>query len=127
MDEQSTSMTPLDQMVCQDNLQMLKAAIPYLPRNNQKALSIYAKFMELSHTISYFQQPQPELSQMSATPAAQPMDMLQEFRKYASGPARDKIDQLLFAFNTNQLMQMYQEIPTPEAEEYESESKSMDE
>lgn len=127
MDEHVTNMTPLDQMVCQDHLQMLKAAIPYLPRNNQKFLSIYAKLMELSHTVSYYQQPQPEIAKMEASPSVQPMEMLQELRKYMSGPTKSKIDQLLFACNTIQLMQMYQEIPTPMEEENEYESESLDE
>lgn len=122
MDEHVTKMTPLDQMVCQDHLQMLKAAIPYLPQSNQKFLSIYAKIMELSHTISYFQQPLPEIAKMDSSLSMQPMDMLQELRNYMSDATKNRIDQLLFAFNTIQLMQMYQEIPTPMEEENESES-----
>ena len=55
MNEEHTSpMTPLDQMLAQDSLQMLKAAVPYFPAGAQRIFALYAKMMELSHTISMF-------------------------------------------------------------------------
>ena len=72
----------------------------------------YAKIMELSNTISLFGKPQPELSMMSAqAESMQPADMLNDIRQYAQGPAKEAIDQVLFALNTIQLIQMYQEDP----------------
>ena len=47
-------MTPLDQMLAQDSLQMLKAAVPYFPADAQRVFALYAKMMELSHTIAMF-------------------------------------------------------------------------
>ena len=47
-------MTPLDQMLAQDSLQMLKAAVPYFPADVQRVFALYAKMMELSHTIAMF-------------------------------------------------------------------------
>ena len=49
-------MTPLDQMLAQDSLQMLKAAVPYFPADVQRVFALYAKMMELSHTIAMFYQ-----------------------------------------------------------------------
>ena len=48
MNEQdSIEMTPLDRMVAEDQIQMLKAAIPYANPRAQAMLSIFAKTMEL--------------------------------------------------------------------------------
>lgn len=105
-------MTPLDAMVSQDSLQVLKAAIPYMSGKSQQLFSVYAKMMELTNTISFFRSPQPELAMMSEKPESlQPADMLSDIRKFAQGPMKDQIDQLLFALNTIQLIQMYQETP----------------
>lgn len=114
-DESMSPMTPLDTMVSQDSIQVLKAALPYLSGPSQQILSIYAKTAELSNTISYFQNPQPELTMMSShAQAAQPAEMLNDIRQYTSGSMRNSIDQLLFALNTIQLIQMYQETPAPQ-------------
>lgn len=114
-DESMSPMTPLDTMVSQDSIQVLKAALPYLSGPSQQILSIYAKTAELSNTISYFQNPQPELTMMSShAQAVQPAEMLNDIRQYTSGSMRNSIDQLLFALNTIQLIQMYQETPAPQ-------------
>lgn len=113
MNEDNTSpMTPLDTMITQDSLQILKAAVPYMNSRGQRIFSIYAKLMELSNTLSLFGKPQPELSMMSVSrESLQPADMLGEIRRYASGPTQESIDQLLFALNTIQLIQLYQDHP----------------
>lgn len=107
-EEQIPCQTPLDTQVSQDTLQIMKAAIPYMPQKGQKLLAIYAKIRELSNTLSYFRSSQPELSIMSIS-TVQPEEMLNDMKKYASDCTRNQIDQLLFALNTIQLIQMYQE------------------
>ena len=47
-------MTPLDQMIAQDQLQMLKAAIPYASFGLQPSLAILSKLLELQRTIQLF-------------------------------------------------------------------------
>ena len=47
-------MTPLDQMLAQDSLQMLKAAVPYFPANVQRVFALYAKMMELPIQLQCF-------------------------------------------------------------------------
>ncbi|HIS25438.1 MAG TPA: hypothetical protein IAA57_00800 [Candidatus Pullilachnospira intestinigallinarum] len=114
MNEESFSpVTPLDAMVSQDSLQLLKASVPYLPAKAGRMLSVYAKMRELSNTISLFERAKPEVSMMSSHPPKNllPADILGEIRQYAGGAAREAIDQLLFVLNTLQLVQMYQENP----------------
>ena len=54
MNEDSvTPMTPLDSMVCQDSVQILKAVVPYLNGSGKQIVSVYAKALELINTIWY--------------------------------------------------------------------------
>ena len=57
-------MTPLDQMIAQDQLQMLKATIPYASFGLQPSLAILSKLLELQRTIQLFSRPA-DLSMMS--------------------------------------------------------------
>lgn len=114
-EDQFSPVTPLDAMISQDSLQLLKAAAPYMPGRAGKLLSVYAKMMELSNTIALFEHPQPELSMMSShTRSTQPADILGDIRQYTGGAVRETLDQLLFLLNTLQLIQMYQENPEPQ-------------
>ena len=50
MDSQSF----LDEMIEEDSVQILKAALPYLPASGQSFVSIFAKILELQNTIRLF-------------------------------------------------------------------------
>lgn len=82
-------MTPLDQMIAQDQLQMLKAAIPYASFGLQPSLAILSKLLELQRTIQLFSRPA-DLSMMSVdAPHVSPLEMLQDISRFAAGPQRD--------------------------------------
>ena len=117
MDEVTTGkLTPFDAAVSQDSLQMLKATLPYMPVGMQKMLAIYAKVTELSNTVSYFRNFAPELQMMSSAQPLQPFDLLSDLRQYTNGTMQNKIEQILFAFNTIQMMQSLQDMPDFEQE-----------
>lgn len=40
----------LDEMIEEDSVQILKAALPYLPASGQSFVSIFAKVLELQNT-----------------------------------------------------------------------------
>ena len=65
MDQEFISQTALDQMVSNDQAQMLKAAIPYLPPRGQQVISIYTKVQELSNALALFS-PAGQTEQMQA-------------------------------------------------------------
>ena len=103
-------MTPLDQMVSEDQLQLLKAAIPYTSPKAQSMLSIFAKTLELQRTIQLFSHTQ-ELSMMSEqeSSGADPMEMLQTISQFASGEMKENLNNIMTAFTAVQMIQMYQE------------------
>ena len=83
-------MTPLDQMIAQDQLQMLKAAIPYASFGLQPSLAILSKWLELQRTIQLFSRPA-DLSMMSVdAPHVSPLEMLQDISRFAAGPPCSK-------------------------------------
>lgn len=80
-------MTPLDQMIAQDQLQMLKAAIPYASFGLQPSLAILSKWLELQRTIQLFSRPA-DLSMMSVdAPHVSPLEMLQDISRFAARSA----------------------------------------
>lgn len=106
-------MTPLDQMLAQDSLQMLKAAVPYF-RQMYSGFCFVCKMMELSHTIAMFSGGPAELMMMSEeSGASQPLDILQQLRTYAGESQKEMIDQILFAFHALEILQMPQEPADP--------------
>ena len=116
MNEEHTSpMTPLDQMLAQDSLQMLKAAVPYFPAGAQRIFALYAKMMELSHTICHvFRRTGRADDDVRSSPgSSQPLDILQQLRTYAGDSQKETIDQILFAFHALEILQMPQEPAEP--------------
>lgn len=51
------TMTPFDQMVTSEFLQIIKLVIPYLPSDLQRMAGVFAKLTELQNAIYYFQPP----------------------------------------------------------------------
>ena len=109
MEETSHPMTPFDEMVGDDKTQMLKAAIPYLPRQGQQFLSTYVKIVELRNTLSMFAGPIQSMEACSQTPSVDPAAMLSEIRPFCHGQTGEQIDQLLQAIATLQLIEVLQE------------------
>lgn len=102
--------TPLDMIASGDNLEILKAAIPYVTPKGQMFLSLYAKFQEIKNLMNYFQKP--DLSMMSTQEKkATPEEMLKDLQKYAQGPIKESIDSILFTISALELLSMNQENP----------------
>lgn len=107
------TMTPLDQMIAQDQLQMLKAAIPYASFGLQPSLAIFSKWLELQRTIQLFSRPA-DLSMMSFdVPKASPLEMLQDISRFAAGPQRDALSHMLQTMQMFQLLQHQNEEDLP--------------
>lgn len=109
-EDASAKMTPLDCMVSKDQLQLLKAAIPYANPKARSMLSIFAKTLELKETIRRFSGVQ-EISMMSSTETAHPdtLEILQDLGQYLSGEMKENLDNAINTIITMQMFQMYQE------------------
>lgn len=107
MEEDNTPlMTPFDHMVSGHHLQMIKAAIPYVPKAQQRFIAVYVKYLELQNTIAFFNQEEDQLSACSlGSNTGTFMDMLNDMKKYCAEDQREMFDS---AINMMQMMQMYQ-------------------
>lgn len=91
MDQENISQTALDQMVSSDQGQLLKAAVPYLPPQGQQMLSVYSKLQELFNTIRLFS-PDRQGMQSCAATASDPLEILQDLRRFSYGHSRQMLD-----------------------------------
>lgn len=108
MEQEPISQTAFDQIVCNEQCQMLKAVIPYLPFQGQQILAAYAKTRELRNTLSFFSKPQNEM-QMCAMSSSDPAEMLENIRRFSYGQSRKQLDQIMNMMAMLQLMQMINE------------------
>lgn len=107
----SNKMTPFDNLIFSPELQMLKLFLPYTPAKNQKLLAICIKFMELKHTIHYFQHVQKDIhAQAFEKPASTPFDILEELRPYLSDEEQARMDSVLTVLNMMEMMSEMQKM-----------------
>lgn len=87
---------PLDSMVQDRQLQMLKAAVPYITEPAGKNMAFFIRFLELHRTMSLFEQPQTTI-QMCSTQEKQnsSVQMLEALRDYCTPQEQEQIDMIM--------------------------------
>jgi len=100
-------MTPFDCRIATQSLQLTKLLIPYLPRETQRIMAIYVKFMEFQNTWSTFR----AFRQKSHTT----QDIFQELRPYMPPSASDSIDNIMNMMSMMEMMQNMQDMDSKEA------------
>jgi len=100
--------TPLDQVANGNHLQLVKAAISYLPRNNQKLLSILIKMIELQNILHFYDRGNTCVSACD-TSAKTPslLDMLTDIRSYCEGSEQEMLDQWIQIASAMELYSMF--------------------
>lgn len=112
MEQEYIAQTTLDQMVGTDQDQLLKAAIPYLPPRGQQILSIYSKVKELSNTLALFGPSSHHMEMCAASaPSDQPLDVLNDIRRYCYGDSRKMLDQMVNLIAMVQMIKVMNETP----------------
>ena len=95
-------MTPFDSRIATQSLQLTTLLIPYLPRETQRIMAIYVKFMEFQNTWSSFR----AFKQKSYTT----QDIFQELRPFMPPSASESIDNLMNMMSMMEMMQSMQEM-----------------
>lgn len=92
-------LTELDYMIADPNMQMMKAAVPFMQPPQQRILSMIIKLQELNRTMSLFRGGDVAAMGISQTPArnASLMEMLQAIKPYA-GPREQEMIELFENF-----------------------------
>lgn len=103
-------MTPLDCIVSDDHMQMLKTILPYLPPAQAKLLAILTKWQELTRVLEMYPDQTDTLQAMSMS--LKPPDetqLLDELKLYGGKKGKqlaDGITQMLDMFQLISLMQV---------------------
>lgn len=104
MEQENIAQTVFDQMVCNENSQMLKAVLPYLPFASQKVLAAYTKTQELYNTIQLFKEPQKDM-QICNSQTVDPVNLLNDIRRFSYGENRKRLEQAVNMLTMFQLLQ----------------------
>ena len=103
-------MTPFDQLIATENLQMLKLFIPYTSPETQRFLAVYVKFSELRHTLDFFEHFKKELhAQDFEKKIFSPLDVLQEIRPYLPSQTSETLDTILNMISMMELFETFRE------------------
>lgn len=101
-DDFSQMMTPFDQYISTQSLQMTKLLIPFLPPQSQRMIAVYVKFMEFRHTISFFKN--------MRRSASSPEDVFDGLKPYLSTSDLESFDQMKNMLNMMSMMQEMQNM-----------------
>jgi hypothetical protein len=92
-------MTPFDEYISNQPLQMMKLFIPFLPPQNQRMFAVYVKFLELRYTLSFFR----GMRQKEHSPE----NIFDTIKPYMSPSDAESFDQMM---NMMSMMNMMQEM-----------------
>lgn len=105
--EQNTlkPMTPFDNLVTPPFLYTLKLLLPYTPPSVQRFFGIYIKFLELRHTMEYFQG-------FSSSPS----NILEGLKPYMNPAEKEMMEQMSNMMNMMEMVQNIQSMSEPSSE-----------
>lgn len=111
----------LDEMVNEDSVQVLKAALPFLPASSQSFISIFAKFLELENTIQLFHASHGAMQICSQSrEKTDPLEMLTACSNVCHGPLKERLDNII---NTLVMPQMFELSQKPLSSDGENQQK----
>lgn len=114
---ETPGLTPFDHMVSDNQLQIIKAAIPYLSNREQQFFSIYVKYIELEHTLKLVSDSDLNVLR-SCSIGENPhstTDMLTAIKQYCTEKEKEMIDLISNFLSAYQMYHAYQElIPQPQ-------------
>ena len=111
-------LTDLDYLIGDHHLQMIKAALPYLGVQEQKAISLFVKAQELRKTVELFETE--EVASMgicsleSSEGTGSVRDLLKAIRPYGNPMERDMIDMAQNFMDGQTPMDQMRRFLTPE-------------
>jgi len=107
VNERQINQTAFDDLIQDQQLQMLKAAIPYL-QTGQKSMAFLVKCMELQRTMSLFDDQESSLQMCSAPETEEPrtLQMLTALKEYCNEAEQENINMII------NFLQMYSTYET---------------
>jgi len=114
MEETIKELTDFDALICDSRLQMMKALIPFIPAREQKFLSVYVKYIELTKTMELVKNISSDksvgiCSLTGNSEKKELTDILQIIRKFSSNKDRETIDMIMNMMSIYRTFRMYKE------------------
>lgn len=107
----SNQMTPFDQLLSSESLQMMKLLIPYMPPKNQRFLGVYVKFLELQQTINFFKNINSSVyAQDFHKKKISVLDILEDIRPFLPSHLTELLENLTSMMNMLEMMQTMSEM-----------------
>ena len=99
-------LTPIDQIASQNHLQLLKAAVSYLPFGQQKFLAVFLKVMEIQNLLHYFHTASSVHAYSSSSGQTGLSDILTNLKQYCESSEQEMLDQWIQMFSMMELYSM---------------------
>lgn len=103
-----------DNAVSDKNVQIMKIALPYIPPQKQKFISLFIIMQEMKNTFSFFQsggKNAPEIGICSVdSENCTVQNMINDIKKILSEKEREKVDSVLNIFNMLKTVGMYRSM-----------------
>lgn len=110
MEKKSTiPLSPFDELTVPSELQLLKLILPYTPVTNQKTLGILIKFLELQHTIRFFQHFTLKLQSQTANASVSFSQLIDDITPYLSERDAQMLTSIQNVMNIMEMAQMFQD------------------
>ncbi len=95
-EEKDALFTEFDYQMTDPHLQMMKAALPYIPPAQQRIVALLIRIQETRRTMELFRDGDVAAMGLSnsASSSASPLEMLQSMKPYAGPRERDMIEML---------------------------------
>ena len=110
MEKKSTTpLSPFDELTIPPELQILKLILPYIPVTNQKTLGIFIKFLELQHTIQFFQHFTLKLQSQTTDTSTSFSQILNDLTPYLSDHDAQMLTSVQNIMNIMEMAQTFQD------------------
>lgn len=109
---ENLELTEFDAVVSSHQLQMLKAAIPYISASQQQVLSIYVKIMELTNTFQLVQKKEVQSLGICSVSSQKKnvSEMLNSMKRFCTDEEKEMIDLLFNFLSAFRIYNSYKEI-----------------
>jgi hypothetical protein len=109
-DNNIVAKTAFDAATQNHQLEIIKAAIPYINVSEQRLISVFVKFSELRDTISIFQKPESSIGICSlGTNKGSTLDMLNDIKSVCTNAEKERINLIINFMDATRLYSSYRE------------------
>lgn len=97
--------SPMDKLINNQELRIMKAALPYFDYPNQRNFAIFIKLLEFRKTMEVFQPSPPVHSELLTKKKLNRMELLKDIKNSCDEPQQKKINMLIKIMNLQSVME----------------------